>query len=323
VTFKNVTTPCKQIEPTRSPSTAAHNGSGGVLVVVPGVADAKRARMVAKNMRHLRPRGCIVFTHLRCGDDAALDAALDVGPTPTVSQHCDVYRAANGERGGYVQHLKRVLPSFVEALGYEWVLTLLDDVDTTALSLPRLVAIAAHNELSWASPAVDGAHDDVCSQPPRLTHRTILPRPFSPASRFMITTIAALYVCACCRCSRHAHVHSSRGSELPPPQLDVSSTGSHSALLSRCSPVPSAHRPRGPVHTAGIVHRIEAFAWLMTPPMFRCLHALIDPALNGVGWGYDRASPARSEARTTLSSPKLAALSTALPPPCDTCLTAL
>ena len=55
-----------------------------MLAIVPGVADAPRAAMVAANLDHLRPRGCVTFTHKRCGEDGALDAMLDVGARPPV-----------------------------------------------------------------------------------------------------------------------------------------------------------------------------------------------------------------------------------------------
>ena len=186
-------------------------------MVVPGVANAQRAQMVVDNVDHLQPRGCIVFTHIRCGEDAQLDRMLDAGNAP-VAQRCEVYRAPNGPGGGYVQHLKRVLPTFIEAASYAWVLMLLDDVNATRVSLPQLARIAAYNNLSFASPAVHGAHDGV-SRPRNAT-----------ALRAM-------------------------------------------------------GAPRGSI--GRVVHRIESFAWLMTPPMFRCLHTLIDTGLNGVGWGYD------------------------------------
>ena len=189
-----------------------------VLTIVPGVADAKRARMTVANIDHLRPRGCIVFTHKKCGENADLDAMLDAGPNPPLAKRCEVYRAPNGPKGGYVQHLKRVLPTLVEGLRYEWVFVLLDDINATRLSLSHLLKVAIHNKLSWASPAVDGAHDDVAK-----------PRNTSELSRL----------------------------------------GAPSTAIGR------------------VVHRIESFTWLMTPPMYRCLHTLIDPALNGVGWGYD------------------------------------
>lgn len=117
-----------------------------------------------------------------------------------------------------MQHLKRVLPMMIEAASYEWVLILLDDVNATRLSLPRLIRIARHNQLSWASPAVHYAHDKVMTP-----HDT------------------------------------ARLRELGAP----------------------------PAAVGRVVRRIESFAWLMTPPMYRCLHTLIDTALNAIGWGYD------------------------------------
>lgn len=199
---------------------------GGVLMIVPGVADQFRARMVVENVDRIRPRACIVFTHKQCGEDSELDQSLDVEPAP-VAQRCDVYRAPNGAGGGYVQHLKRVLPSFVESAGYEWVFVLLDDVNASKISLARLERIARHNHLSWLSPAVYGAHDEV-AKPHNI-----------------------------------------------------------SRLQAMGAPVGSVGR---------VVRRIEAFAWLMTPAMFRCLHTLIDPARNGVGWGCKLALALRSKA---------------------------
>ena len=194
-----------------------HPSDSGVLMVVPGVANPQRAQMVIDNVDALRPRSCIVFTHKRCGDDERLDRMLDAGAAP-VAQRCDVYRAPNGAGGGYVQHLKRVLPTFVEASRYEWILVLLDDVNATRMPLARLLRIARFNNLTFASPAVYGAHDDVAR---------------------------------------------------PRDEAKLRAMGA-------------------PPRTVGrVVRRIESFAWLMTPPMFRCLHSLIDPALNGVGWGYD------------------------------------
>lgn len=130
-------------------------------MIVPGVADATRARTTVRNLDHLQPRSCIVFTHKRCGDDPQLDRVMDVGPRPPLAMRCDVYRAPNGKRGGYVQHLKRVLPLFVEAQSYSYVLILLDDVDATRVRLPRMLSVIEHNQLSWASPSVDGAHDSI------------------------------------------------------------------------------------------------------------------------------------------------------------------
>ena len=73
------------VEPTRFPPRRERDASGGVLAIVPGVADATRARMTVSNIDHLRPRSCITFTHKRCGEDPALDTWLDVGPQPELA----------------------------------------------------------------------------------------------------------------------------------------------------------------------------------------------------------------------------------------------
>ena len=82
-------------------------------------------------------------------------------PTLSLAVHRQLQRC-----GGYVQHVKRVLPAMVEGLRYEWVFVLFDDVDATSLQLEVLLRIARFNQLSWASPAVDGAHDEVAAQRP-------------------------------------------------------------------------------------------------------------------------------------------------------------
>ena len=208
------------------PGFAAGPSTGGVLLIVPGVADAARARLTLHNIRALKPRACLLFTHRRTAEDAALDEMLDVGAAPLASE-CDIIRAPNGPGGGYVQHIKRVPPSMVELGGFEWVFVLLDDVDTTGLSLAELARVARHNGLSWVSPSVEYAHDAVM-------------RPTSAAERQALAR----------RLGR----------------------GSGAA---------------GGVVVGRLVKRIEAFAWLLSPPMYRCFHALIDPNLNGIGWGYD------------------------------------
>ena len=270
------TSPCGwSPEPAHAPSLLhawrpiAAGEPGGVLAIVPGVADSTRARITLVNLKHLKPRGCIVFTHKPCGSDPRLDAMLDAGPRPPLASRCDVYRAPNGPRGGYVQHLKRVLPIFVEAIGFSHVLVLLDDVLATSISLPRLLRVMAHNELSWASPAVEGAHDEV-ALPRNASELKRLGAPEGAIGRVVRLAIA------------------SRGILDSFLRVCVMSACMLCPLVTRVAVSwPSDPIPLSPTLMSDQVHRIESFAWLMTPPMYRCLHTLIDPALNGVGWGYD------------------------------------
>ena len=53
---------------------------GSVLMIVPGVADKRRALMVLQNIQSLRPTTCVIFTHRVCGDDVELDEMLDAHP---------------------------------------------------------------------------------------------------------------------------------------------------------------------------------------------------------------------------------------------------
>ena len=110
-------------------------------------------------------------------------------------------------------HLKRLLPAFVEALGFSHVLVLFDDV-VVAPGGPehvrRFVRIAAANDVSVATPRVKGAS------------RGIMARQTAE-----------------CRIGR-------------------------------------------------FVSRIEFFAVLFTPRAYRCWFELIDPSINGIGWGYEK-----------------------------------
>eukprot|EP00965_Chrysotila_dentata_P229783 6197399-Pleurochrysis_carterae.AAC.3 len=161
--------PARSISP-RSP--AKQIGQvGGVLLVVPGVGDAMRARLVARNIEVAEPRACIIFTHLRCGEDQLLDELFDARADSLLSSMCEVVRATNGIGGGYVAHLKRVLPGLVDMGGFEWVFVLLDDValPRQAFSLPRMLKLARRNNLTAVSPAVRFAHDDVMQPAPAGT----------------------------------------------------------------------------------------------------------------------------------------------------------
>ena len=114
--------------------------TGGVLLVVPGINDAARVHVVLSNLRVLRAskafRFCIAFTHRRCGEDQSFDILFDwrcnnvsvAAPGSQVAHTCETVRATNPPHGGYVNHVKRVLPSFVEAARFEAVFLLLDDV---------------------------------------------------------------------------------------------------------------------------------------------------------------------------------------------------
>jgi len=186
-----------------------------MLLVVPGVASAGRAKLTASNIAAVRPAACIVFTHKRCGEDPALDAILDAGDASNaalISNRCEVVRAANGPRPGYVYHLKRLLPSFVDALAFSHVFVLLDDVRIAPAGpadVARFVRVADANGLSVATPKVLGSI------------RHVMRKSLD------------------CRVGR-------------------------------------------------LVSRIEIFAVLFTPPAYRCWFELIDPATNGVGWGYEK-----------------------------------
>ena len=69
-------------------------------------------------------RWSLLALNTRTGDPGRV-ARGPQGEQPALARRCDVYRAPNGARGGYTQHLKRVLPMLVEGMRYEWVLVLL------------------------------------------------------------------------------------------------------------------------------------------------------------------------------------------------------
>lgn len=125
---------------------------------MPGIGSAPRARVVLENTELIVTgvvRACIAFTHLRCGDQAELDELLDARRDSPLAARCEIIRAPNGPGGGYVQHLKRVLPAFVEASRFDHVLVCLDDVRLGHhFDLPKLRNVMARNNLSVASPSV-------------------------------------------------------------------------------------------------------------------------------------------------------------------------
>jgi len=188
-------------EPARGRSSASPAnraaGDGGVLLVVPGVADAARALLVARNVAHVSPRACLVFTHVRCGDDTELDVQLDVDGSAPVAAACEVVRAPNGNNGGYVAHLKRVLPSFVEMGRFEWVFVLLDDVQLSRenFDLARMLRIAVHNNLTTVSPAVRFPHDEVMSAPATPHPRGVVGRVTKRAEVFALALTTPAFRC--------------------------------------------------------------------------------------------------------------------------------
>jgi len=168
-----------------------------VLLIVPGVSDAMRAQLVARNVAQVKPRACLVFTHKRCGDDENLDAQLDASSISPVAAACEVVRAPNGEGGGYVAHLKRVLPSFVEMGRFEWVLVLMDDVQLSreSFDLERMLRIATHNNLTAVTPAVSFAHDEVMRVPTTPHPRGIVGRVTKRTEVFALALTVPAFRC--------------------------------------------------------------------------------------------------------------------------------
>ena len=140
-------------------------------------------------------RACIAFTQRRCGDDPALDALLDARTDAPLGKSCEVVRAANREPGGgYVDHLKRLVPAWIESAGFDAVLVVLDDVALRArhFNLDRMVNVLRRNNLSVASPAVEYA-----------THRHMRrSRQAAAVGRLvsMVEMFAVLYTPAAWRC---------------------------------------------------------------------------------------------------------------------------
>jgi len=145
----------------------------GLLLVIPGIGSASRATRCASNVKLLfgagsTPNGrpwvdtCIAFTHKRFGEDGALDAALNLSTEalPSVlTRKCEIVRASNREPGGsFADHLKRVLPTFVETSGFSAVFVLFDDVLLPPnFDLPRFLRVTSENSLNVSSPAIRGA----------------------------------------------------------------------------------------------------------------------------------------------------------------------
>ena len=178
--------PCKRgHEPPHVQRLAAwREQQGGVLLVVPGVASAERARWLVHNVKVVKPRACIAFTHKRCGEDHALDQLLDLTAASPVAAACEIVRASNSpppnttaalteaeggspetgmrsrqhQGAGYVAQLKRLPPMLVEMGRFEFVFVVLDDVvlHPGSFNMSAMLELARFHRLSFASPAVRG-----------------------------------------------------------------------------------------------------------------------------------------------------------------------